>query len=190
LPEGARRAILAPEMEEILLVLGSSRPKGNTTAAVRALQSGLGLGPSQLVDLLDHDIQPFDYQLPMTRDDFASVLERLLRHQRLVFATPVYWYAMSGLMKNFFDRLTDLLLCDEGRLLGRALAHRQLWLLATGVEEELPHGFTVPFERTASYFSMSWKGACYVRVDDALPPDKQDLSAIRSLAAELMRPGA
>ena len=31
----------------------------------------------------------------------------------IIFVTPVYWYAMSGRMKVFFDRWTDLLKIDK-----------------------------------------------------------------------------
>jgi len=90
----------------------------------------------------------------MGRDDFQIVVGRMLEHQQIILATPVYWYAMSGLMKTFFDRLTDLLSNPEARKLGRALAGRNVWVLATGTDEKLPAGFGVPFQKTAEYFSM------------------------------------
>ncbi len=41
------------------------------------------------------------------------------KYDVLIFATPVYWYSMSGIMKVFFDRITDLLTIkkDIGRKL-------------------------------------------------------------------------
>jgi multimeric flavodoxin WrbA len=43
----------------------------------------------------------------------------VLAHDQIILATPIYWYAVSAAMKNFLDRLSDLLelpdLLPEGR---------------------------------------------------------------------------
>lgn len=176
-------------MHDVLLILGSARSDGYTAAAADVLRQKLDLTEQQVVDLHLCNIHSFDYHAPMVRDDFGIVVTRLLAHTQLVFTTPVYWYAMSALMKTFFDRLTDLLLQSDSRPLGRALAGRNVWLLATGTDETLPNGFTVPFEKTASYFSMCWKEAFYVKINDDLPPKAQDLGAALELAAALARIG-
>ena len=41
-------------------------------------------------------------------DDMRWIYERLLEADGFVLATPVYWYGVSGVMKNFIDRLTAL----------------------------------------------------------------------------------
>lgn len=174
-------------MVDVLLILGSPRAGGNTAAAAECLRAELRLPSEQVVDLRFCKIEPFHYGAELRRDDFHRVIGRILGHHQLVFATPVYWYAMSGLMKTFFDRLTDLLLDAEARTLGRRLAERSVWQLATGTDETLPNGFTVPFEKTASYFDMRWKAASYVHIDAALPPGAQELSAVRALAAAVAR---
>ncbi|MBM4285092.1 MAG: flavodoxin family protein [Deltaproteobacteria bacterium] len=38
------------------------------------------------------------------QDDMATVLERFVQADILIFGTPLYHYAMSGLLKNFIDR--------------------------------------------------------------------------------------
>lgn len=172
-------------MDDVLLIVGSPRARGNTAAAADCLRAELRLADEQVVDLRLCCIEPFEYDADLARDDFHTLITRILDHRQLVFATPVYWYAMSGLMKTLFDRLTDLLLDAEARTLGRALAGRSVWLLATGTDETLPEGFTVPFEKTASYFSMRWREAFYEQVDAAMPPGAQNLAAVRALAAAL-----
>ena len=77
----------------------------------------------------------------------------------IVFATPVYWYAMSAPLKFFFDRLTDL--TENLKPIGKALAGKSVWLIATGTDPELPDGFEVPFCRTAEYFDMRYRGVVY-----------------------------
>jgi hypothetical protein len=63
-------------------------------------------------------------------------------------------------MKIFFDRLTDL--TENLKAQGKALAGKQVWVVATGTEETLPEGFEVPFRRTCEYFAMAYRGAAYL----------------------------
>ncbi len=83
----------------------------------------------------------------------------MTEHETIVFATPVYWYAMSGTMKIFFDRLTEL--TTKEKHLGHALAGKRTFLIASGTDPELPAGFEVPFRRTSSYFEMEFIKAFY-----------------------------
>ncbi|GAA4013227.1 hypothetical protein GCM10022280_09260 [Sphingomonas swuensis] len=143
-----------------------------------------------MVDLSSSYIEPFKYDAGLERDDFHKIIARLLQHQNVVFVTPVYWYAMSGLMKTFFDRLTDLLSNAESRKLGRALAGRNMWLLATGTDDTLPDGFVIPFQKTADYFDMQWQAAAYVQVHAAALPAIEDWSDVRTLAAAIVDCGS
>ena len=68
--------------------------------------------PSGLIDLAilsEHHIGGYDYAHSHVDDDFVTIVDKILMAKTIVFVTPVYWYAMSGPMKIFFDRLTDLL---------------------------------------------------------------------------------
>lgn len=172
-------------MDEVLAISGSARGDGNTALTVAHLRRALDLADDQIVDLQSSRLEPFRYDPPPPADDFPAIVERILAHRHIVFATPVYWYAMSGPMKTFFDRLTDLLLDPAGRRLGRALAGRDMWLLATGTDPELPDGFTVPFARTAEYFGMRWRQAFYVRVPSEALPDGHGFPAVEDLAVAL-----
>jgi multimeric flavodoxin WrbA len=133
-------------------------------------------GRATIVDLGTLAISPFSYDVTANCDDFHTVVQQMGAHDHLVFATPVYWYAMSSVMKTFFDRLTDLLLDKDSRAAGRALAGRDVWLLATGTDEALPLGFHEPFARTAAYFGMRWRQAFYVRSTKGAPPAETELA--------------
>lgn len=139
-----------------LVILGSARPDGETRRAVELAFAGR----AELAVLPHLHIGGYDYAHGNDGDDFRRVVERMLAHERLVFATPVYWYAMSGPLKLFFDRLSDLL--EIAKPAGRALAGKQVWVIATGTEEFLPDGFEVPFRSTARYFSMDYRGCVYL----------------------------
>ncbi len=138
-----------------IVVLGSARSDGHTRAAVEQL---CPFAEYELIDLRTLNIHPYDYDHQTNRaDDFLSVIAKLAEADHIVFATPVYWYAMSGLLKNFFDRFTDLLGTD----LGRRLKGKSVYLIASGSDPELPPGFEVPFKMTADYLSMNYRQSFY-----------------------------
>lgn len=139
-----------------IVILGSARRESDTKKLVRVLFPDNSV---QMLDLLDYAICPYSYsgEYPAA-DQFLQVMEEVFPHKQVIFATPVYWYAMSGLMKTFFDRLTDLVTVQKS--IGRQLAGKETSLLAVGSDKELPPGFILPFELTSGYFDMTFK-ACY-----------------------------
>jgi len=148
-----------------LVLVSSARLAGDTAALVRTV---FGTTACVVVNLLDAPLYSYNYAGAYPADDaFASIVEHVLRHQTIVLATPVYWYAMSGLLKTFFDRLTHLV--TTAKPLGRQLRGKRLLVLATGSDATLPLGFEVPFQRTAQYFAMAYGGAWYYSQQEPLP---------------------
>lgn len=166
---------------QVAIILGAARGDGNTASAALHLSQQLG-NRVNLADLSVLTVGPFDYARHDDRDDFRLVIEMMLASEHIVFATPVYWYSMSGTIKKFFDRLSDLLLEPDNREVGRALAGRNVWLLATGTDECLPSGFHEPFARTAAYFGMVWRQAFYCRSFKGAPLTDESLSEAVKLA--------
>jgi multimeric flavodoxin WrbA len=140
-----------------LVILGSARPDGETR---RAVDIALPLGTAALAVLPNRAIGGYDYGHANAGDDFATITDAMTAASAIVFATPVYWYAMSAPLKIFFDRLTDL--TENLKTKGNALAGKPVWVIATGTEAELPQGFEIPFARTADYFGMTYRGAAYL----------------------------
>ena len=60
-------------------------------------------------------------------DDAADIVQQMKRADVLVFATPIYYYEMSGQMKTLLDRANPLYSADY--------AFREVWLLACAAEE-------------------------------------------------------
>jgi multimeric flavodoxin WrbA len=166
-----------------LILLGSARSDGLTAEAAGRLADRIGTA-AELIDLLSPRIEPFRYG-ETADDDFRGLVHRLTECDAIVFATPVYWYAMSGVMKNLFDRFTDLTGAGEAGRQGRALAGRRTWLLATGTDESAPDGFEVPFARTSAYLGMIWRGACYVQVHPAQGFDRAGRRILDRFAARI-----
>lgn len=62
------------------------------------------------------------------RDDAGGIVEKMLHADVLVFATPIYYYEMSGQMKTLLDRANPLYAADY--------AYRDVYLLATAADED------------------------------------------------------
>jgi multimeric flavodoxin WrbA len=149
-------------MAQVLVLLGSARQQSDTHRLASLL---LKEAEVEYADLLDYCIYPYNYAGEYPADDaFEALMQKVLKHPVLVFATPVYWYAMSGPMKTFFDRLTDLVTIKKVQ--GRQLKGKHTFLLAVGADVALPEGFEVPFRNTSAYLDMHYHGAFYCAEKD------------------------
>lgn len=144
-------------MKKPLIILGSARKSSDTEKLCNLV---LDQVPFDLIDLLDYTISHYDYygQYP-EGDQFMEVANQMVHYDTLVFATPVYWYAMSSYLKVFFDRITDLTRIQ--RSVGRQLAGKTMFLLTTSASEAMPEGFEVPFASTADYLNMQYGGGYF-----------------------------
>jgi multimeric flavodoxin WrbA len=62
------------------------------------------------------------------KDDAVEIAEKVKNADTLVFATPIYYYEMSGQMKTLLDRLNPLYPSDY--------RFRNVYMLATATEDE------------------------------------------------------
>lgn len=136
-----------------LLLQASARPQGDTYHVAQRLANELS---ADHLDLLNYTIYPFNYEQEYpVDDDFIRLVEaELLPRQQIIFASPVYWYSMSGPMKVFFDRLSDLL--KSRKELGRQLRGKRMSVLSCGNDEEINDSFFEAFRLSADYLGMSY----------------------------------
>ncbi|MDU0354050.1 NAD(P)H-dependent oxidoreductase [Paraglaciecola aquimarina] len=139
-----------------VIILGSSRSDGNTAKLVAQFSTQIS---AEVVDLSSYNILPYDYEFQNQNDDFLPLIDRLLTFDRLILASPVYWYSPSGTMKVFLDRLCDLL--DIYKPRGRALKNKTVAVLATGSALSVPDCFEQIFSNTFEYLDMSFQGLFY-----------------------------
>ena len=64
----------------------------------------------------------------MIRDDADAICQKALNADVLVFATPIYYYEMSGQLKTLLDRLNPLFPSDY--------AFRDVYMLTAAAEDE------------------------------------------------------
>jgi len=149
-----------------VIIQGSSRSVGNTNKVVSYVAETLKF---DVIDLNEKKIGPFDYDFKNSDDDFLPMMRELVaKYDTIIFATPVYWYSMSGTMKIFFDRITDLLRIEKE--IGRKLRGKSMAMISCGSEGFLQEGFTMPFFETAGYLGMSYLGDVHTWIlDDQIP---------------------
>src|SRR5262245_24326577 len=93
----------------VCAINGSSRRDGHTAERLGAIVKDLTRlkADATLVHLIDHRLAPSDgiQDDPARHPDFEPLLKEIERADAIIFGTLTYWFKMSGLMKNLFDRL-------------------------------------------------------------------------------------
>ena len=98
-------------MKKGIILLGSSNSQGNTRKIVDFVSAQTGF---PIIDLKTKNILEFDYEFKNRHDDFHPLIKEIVNNYELIiFATPVYWYTMSGILKTFFDRISDCLKIEK-----------------------------------------------------------------------------
>lgn len=135
-----------------VIIIGSSRKDEETKNVATEL---IRISNWNLIDLADFKISQFDYEHLNRNDDFIGLIKRITEnYDILIFATPVYWYSMSGIMKVFFDRLTDLLRIEKDT--GPKLRNKYMAVISCSNGDNLEDEFWLPFKKSAEYLGMNY----------------------------------
>ncbi|WP_224490937.1 flavodoxin family protein [Robertkochia flava] len=163
-----------------IIVQGSSRVDGNSYQIAKMFQEKFD---APIINLAEKKIHPYSYEHHHTDDDFLPTLEEIVHYDTIVFITPVYWYSMSGIMKNFFDRITDCLKVHKQT--GRKLRGMNMLAVSCGSDATQHPGFFIPFQLSAAYLSMNYLGELHTWISRDKPEkevsDQIDLFANRVL---------
>ena len=149
------------------LLQASSRSKGDSHTITNYLNSN---NQFDIIDLKTKNINHFDDDFNNVDDDFIGLISEIIeKYDMLVFVTPVYWYSMSGILKVFFDRFSDLL--KTHKELGRKLRGKQMAMISCSNSNNLKEGFTMPFMESANYLGMSYLGDIHTWVENDIIPE-------------------
>lgn len=152
---------------KVIIIIGSSRSDGVTKKLIKDLER---LSDFESIDLNDYKISYYDYEHKNANDDYIKLIKRLIEnYDTFLFATPVYWYAMSGIMKVFFDRITDLL--DNEKELGRQLRKKKMAVITCSIGDNLGENFWLPFKETSNYLGMHYIGNLHTISDKNNEPE-------------------
>lgn len=175
----------------IVVIHGSSRKNGNTQyLTYHAVPKEKGTH----IYLQDHNIQPIIDERHATEgfhevnDDHKDLIDQMLEHDIIVFATPIYWYAMSGPMKIFIDRWSQIMRDPDYTHFREEMKGKKVYVIAVGGDN--PHIKGLPlmqqFQYICQFYGMTLEG--YVIGKASKPGDiKNDKKALK--AASTLLPG-
>ena len=124
-------------MSKVLVISTSLRLKSNSDALAESLIRGARDAGHEVehISLKGKDLKFCTgclacqkTQQCVLKDDAVRIAERVKASDTLVFATPIYYYEMSGQMKTLLDRLNPLSPSDY--------RFRKVYMLMTAAEDE------------------------------------------------------
>ena len=124
-------------MKNIIVISSSPRKKGNSNALVASFVKGAEESENA-VEVISLTGKHMEFcrgcmicnqtNRCVISDDMAQINEKLEKADVVVFATPIYYYSVSGQLKTFFDRTSPLFTADY--------KFRDVYLLAAAAEDE------------------------------------------------------
>lgn len=162
-------------MPDAIALFASSRRHGNTGQLIDRIAQELDI---EVVDLADQRISAYDYEHRNRSDDFEPLMKRVLAFDQILFATPVYWYAVSPPMKVFLDRISDFLDLPELLDDGRRLRGKRAYVVCTSIYDEAPASFVGAFADTFNYLGMRFEGVAHANCHDGYLPERHDPDAV------------
>ncbi len=121
----------------VLIITASLRPNSNSDALAAAFADG-AREAGNAVELVSLKGRTIGFcvgclacqktQKCVLRDDAVALAEKVKTADAVVFASPVYYYSVSGLLKTFLDRCNPLFPSDY--------SFRDVYFLATAAETD------------------------------------------------------
>ncbi len=108
-------------MKNVLIISSSLRNKSNTEYVAREIEKGVRDAGNnvEFISLKDKDIKFCKgclacqkTQKCVIKDDANEIVEKVKNADTLIFATPIYYYEMSGQLKTLLDRCNPLFVQD------------------------------------------------------------------------------
>jgi multimeric flavodoxin WrbA len=155
-------------MNKTVIIQASSRSYGDTNKIASYIAKHSGV---DLIDLATKNIGHYDYNYKNESDDFIPLITDIInKYDTIIFSTPVYWYSMSGILKVFFDRISDLIRIHKDT--GRKLRGKNMALVSTSNHDDLKTGFTMPFIESANYLGMNYLGDIHTYIENEVINDE------------------
>lgn len=161
-------------MNSKVIIQASARLNGNTQKVVDFLNNDNNF---DVITLADKNISHFDYEFKNSDDDFFLLIKNIVeKYNTIIFATPMYWYTMSGHLKVFLDRISDLLV--HHKELGRKFRGKKMGFISNSADNDRPNGFEMPFEKSADYLGMEYLGDvhAYFLEEEIHPQAKEEIN--------------
>ncbi|ALC85174.1 NAD(P)H-dependent oxidoreductase [Bacillus sp. FJAT-22090] len=173
----------------IAIIYGGTRQNGNTDILTEHVIHGID---TEKIYLRDYNILPIidmrhsENGFQDRNDDYNLIINRILQHDILIFSTPIYWYSMSGIMKNFIDRWSQTLKDSKYPNFKDNMARKKAFVIAVGGDEPFIKGLPMiqQFKYIFDFIGIEFTG--YILGNGNKPEDiYQDAEAL--LTAEELR---
>lgn len=123
--------------KKVLIISTSPRKNGNSAKLAEEFRKGAAEAGNDVGFISLHDktisfckgcFACLETHRCVIHDDADIIREKMLHADVIVFATPIYYYEMSGQMKTMLDRGNPLYSADY--------AFRDIYMLSTAAEDE------------------------------------------------------
>ncbi|HLT56564.1 MAG TPA: NAD(P)H-dependent oxidoreductase [Bacillota bacterium] len=147
----------------VVVIHGSTRKNGNTEyLTYQAVPKNEGTH----IYLRDYRITPITDQrheedgFTPADDDMGKLVHIMLQHDILLFSTPIYWYSMSGPMKTFIDRWSQIMRDPKFPHFREELKKKTAYLIAVGGDHPAIKGLPLvqQFQYICQFFDMTFGG--------------------------------
>ncbi len=119
--------------EQVLVILGSPRRKGNSSTLAARISRGAKSAGAEVETLFLHGLKMSpcrgcdtckkqDSRGCAIKDDMQEIYPKLIKADAWVIASPVYWFTMSAQTKIFMDRCYALTAYAENPFAGKRIA--------------------------------------------------------------------
>ncbi|MFC4023441.1 flavodoxin family protein [Oceanobacillus longus] len=148
---------------KIIVFHGSTRVNGNTEfltyqAVPKEKGTHIYLRDYNVLPIIDqrHDEGGFNE----VEDHHKGLIDQMLSHDIIVFSTPIYWYSMSGPMKLFIDRWSQILRDPAYVDFRKELSKKHVYLIAVGGDTPMVKGLPLvqQFNYICQFYNMSFEG--------------------------------
>ncbi|WP_155592399.1 flavodoxin family protein [Lysinibacillus cavernae] len=173
----------------IAVIYGGNRPNGNVETLTKLATQGLIVEEIYLKDTIIQpiiDMRHAEEGFSEVNDDYNAIIERILPHDILIFATPIYWYSMTGMMKNFIDRWSQTLRDPNYPDFKAMMSSKKSYVIAVGGDQPYMKGLPMiqQFQHIFDFMGITFEG--YILGEGNKPGDiVQDSKALS--AAECLR---
>lgn len=166
----------------ITTFIGSSREESNSEQLADLVTRGIKHRKIYLKNLSIqpiHDLRHAEGGFQLVSDDYDTIIKAFLESDRIIFSTPIYWYSMSGIMKNMIDRLSQAIRDERFPQLKEHLQSIEAIVIAVGGDEPKIKGLPLiqQFQYTFDFLNMRF--STYILGEGNQPGDiLQDQQAL------------
>lgn len=123
--------------KKVLIISSSLRKESNSEVLAKEFEKGVKESENEVEMLYLRDLEINFCRGCMAclktkkcaiKDNTTEIMEKVRTADVLVFATPIYYYAVSGQLKTFLDRMNPIYSAGHN--------FKEVYLLATAADEE------------------------------------------------------